>query len=99
MRGHELACGAPPFVSDNPFELAGLHVREAIEAPSQHGSSLGLSGDALLLRFLAKSPSDRFQNQDEALQSIDDLRTPHLPIQAPVPPRPRFWVKHRCSGT
>ena len=58
---YELACGAPPFVSDNHFELAGQHVREAVEPPSQRGSSLGPAGDALLLRFLAKSTSDRVQ--------------------------------------
>ena len=29
---YELACGAPPFVSDNHFELAGKHDREASRA-------------------------------------------------------------------
>ena len=32
---YELACGAPPFVSDNHFELASQHVREAVETPSR----------------------------------------------------------------
>src|SRR5262249_18829298 len=27
---HELACGAPPFVVDSPYELAARHVREAV---------------------------------------------------------------------
>jgi serine/threonine protein kinase len=76
---HELACGHPPFVSDNPFELAGKHVREAVEPPSQRGSRLGPAGDSLLLRLLAKSPSDRFQNLDDALQSIDELRASLIP--------------------
>jgi serine/threonine protein kinase len=76
---YELVCGAPPFVSDNHFELAGQHVRDAVVPPSQRGSILGPAGDALLLRFLAKSTSDRIQNLDEALQSIDDLHTALLP--------------------
>ena len=25
---HELTCGRPPFVADNPFELAGMHLHE-----------------------------------------------------------------------
>jgi serine/threonine protein kinase/uncharacterized caspase-like protein len=76
---YELACGAPPFVSDNHFELAHQHVREVVEPPSQRGSSLGPAGDSLLLRFLAKSTSDRVQNLDEALQSIDDLHAAFVP--------------------
>ncbi len=83
---YELACGGPPFVSDNPFELAGQHVREAVELPSQRGSNLGPAGDALLLRFLAKSTSDRLQNLDDALQSIDDLHTALFPRVKPNAP-------------
>ncbi len=83
---YELACGAPPFVSDNHFELAGRHVREAVEPPSQHGSSLGPAGDALLLRFLAKSTPDRLQNLDEALQFIDDLHAALFPRVKPRAP-------------
>ena len=80
---YELACGAPPFVSDNHIELAGRHVREAVEPPSRRGSSLGPAGDAVLLRFLAKSTSDRHQNLDEALQSIEDLHAALFPaVQA-----------------
>jgi serine/threonine-protein kinase len=52
---YELACGAPPFVSDNPFEVAGKHVNETVEPPSKRGSTLGAIGDSLLLSFLAKS--------------------------------------------
>ncbi len=83
---YELACGVPPFVSDNHFELAGRHVREAVEPPSQRGSSLGPAGDAVLLRFLAKSTSDRHQNLDEALQSIDDLHAVLFPKPKPKAP-------------
>ena len=32
---YELACGSPPFISDNPFELAGMHDREAAVPPSR----------------------------------------------------------------
>jgi serine/threonine protein kinase len=86
---YELACGAPPFVSDNPFELGARHVREAAVPPSQRSSSLGPVGDAFLLRLLAKSPSDRFQSLDEALQAVDDLHTalfPRVKLKAPSAP-------------
>jgi serine/threonine protein kinase len=86
---YELACGAPPFVSDNHYELAGKHVRDAVEPASQRGSSLGMPGDPLLLRFLAKLPSDRVQDLDEALLSIDDLHAvlvPRVKVKAPTAP-------------
>ncbi len=70
---YELACGAPPFVSDNYFELAGMHDRETVEAPSRRGSRLGPGGDSLILRLLAKSPSDRLASLDGAIEALDDL--------------------------
>ena len=76
---YELACGAPPFVSDNHYELSGLHVREAVLPPSQRGSSLGQAGDALLFRFLAKAPSNRVQNLGEAHQCVEDLHAALFP--------------------
>jgi serine/threonine protein kinase len=83
---YELACGVPPFVSDNHIELAGQHVRDAVEPPSRRGSSLSPTADALLLRFLAKSTSDRVQNLDEALESIDELHAALFPRVKPKAP-------------
>jgi serine/threonine protein kinase len=86
---YELASGAPPFVSDNHFELASQHVRDDVVAPSRRGSSVGPAGDALFLRFLAKSPADRVQNLVEALQHIDDLHAalvPRVKVNAPSTP-------------
>ena len=70
---YELACGTPPFVSDNHFELATKHDREAVDPPSQRGSRLGPKGDSIVHRFLAKAPSDRFENLEMAVQAIDEL--------------------------
>ncbi len=83
---YELACGNPPFISDNHFELAGKHDREAVELPSRLGSCLGPAGDALLLRLLAKSPSDRFADLEMALQSLDELRAALRPANKPDEP-------------
>jgi serine/threonine protein kinase len=71
---YELACGAPPFVSDNPFELATRHDREVVEPPGRRGSRLGEAGDRLILQLLAKSAADRFRDIEEALEAIDALR-------------------------
>jgi len=83
---YELSCGAPPFISDNPFELAGKHDRDAVEPPSRRGSRLGPAGDPLLLRFLAKSPSDRYADLDAATRAIDELQAAMRPKAKPHAP-------------
>jgi serine/threonine protein kinase len=86
---YELCCGAPPFVSDSHFELAAKHDREAVEHPSRRGSCLGPAGDSVLLRFLAKSPSDRFADVDAACRAIDELEHAIRPKTRPdLPSRP-----------
>jgi serine/threonine protein kinase len=83
---YELACGKPPFVSDNYFELAGQHDRGGMETPSRGGSRLGRSGDQFILRLLSKSPSDRFPNLDAAIAALDDLRARSRPSAEPLAP-------------
>ena len=68
---HELACGLPPFVADNPFQLSAMHVQSPLEAPSHRGSRLRLPGDALLLKLLAKSPSDRYTTSRDLLRDLE----------------------------
>ncbi len=70
---YELACGAPPFVSDNHYELAAKHGHEEPDPPSRRGSLLGPAGDSLILRLLAKAPSGRPADLETALQALEDL--------------------------
>jgi len=74
---YELACGMPPFVSDNYHELASRHVHETITPPSRRGSRLGPAGDPLLMKLLARSPEDRYAQVDEVLQALAGLES-HL---------------------
>jgi serine/threonine protein kinase len=70
---YELVCGAPPFVSDNFHELAARHIHDPITPPSQRGSSLGVAGDATILKLLARSPAERYDTVEEVLQAIASL--------------------------
>src|SRR5262249_23699215 len=65
---YELACGAPPFISDNYLQLAANHMYEAIVEPSHRGSNLGSEGDKVLLRLLATSPTRRYSKTEDVLQ-------------------------------
>jgi serine/threonine protein kinase len=73
---YELACGEPPFVSDNYLELAARHAHEAVVPPSQRGSRLGPLGDELLLKLLARSPAARPARATEVLRALDMLEAP-----------------------
>lgn len=71
---HELACGKPPFESDNYLALVAMHARDPVPRPSQRGSVLGSAGDAFLLKLLAKSPADRFGGMEQVIDALDLLK-------------------------
>jgi serine/threonine protein kinase len=84
--GYELACGEPPFVSDNYLELASLHMHDTIVPPSQRGSRLGKKGDGVLLKLLARSPADRYARVEDILQAFGGLAA--LEVTRGRQPRP-----------
>ena len=63
--------GRPPFDSDSLEELGRLHREAPVPDPRRlvHGADPGLS--RLVLRCLAKSPSDRPQSVDELLEWLE----------------------------
>jgi serine/threonine protein kinase len=84
---YELACGRAPFVSDNAFEVATMHAREAAEPPGRRGSRLGPDVDAFVMRLLAKSPEGRFDSLAAALDALGGvLRARRAPPAVSAPP-------------
>jgi serine/threonine protein kinase len=87
---YELACGEPPFVSDNFWELAAKHGREPIPPPASRGSSLGENGDQFLLCLLSATPAERFDTLSEARAALCFDRPaaqtlPEVLIKAAIP--------------
>jgi serine/threonine protein kinase len=86
---YELACGSPPFVSDNHFELAGKHEREHPVLPSRRGSVLGLAGDPPILGLLAKIQEERLADPAAVLRALDELNLALRPqVKDSSPPDP-----------
>jgi serine/threonine protein kinase len=86
---YELACGSPPFLSDNHFELAAMHDREAAVPPSRRGSVFGTAGDALILGLLAKLPAERLAGSHSVMTALDQLDRTLRPLGAePSPAAP-----------
>ena len=74
---YELACGARLRSSRivTSSWLAGTFASPSSSSRQARQQPRARPVTAVLLRFLAKSTSDRIQSVDEALQSIDDLRS------------------------
>jgi serine/threonine protein kinase len=84
----ELLCGQPPFVSDDPFELAHHHQATPANRPSARGAAVGPTVDSFVLRLLAKSPADRYADAAELLIALEELRSPPKQPDPPPPPPP-----------
>ncbi|WP_024876964.1 Stk1 family PASTA domain-containing Ser/Thr kinase [Saccharomonospora piscinae] len=62
---YELVTGDPPFTGDSPVAVAYQHVREAPQPPSESNPSVTPELDAVVLKALAKSTSERYQSAAE----------------------------------
>jgi eukaryotic-like serine/threonine-protein kinase len=70
---YELLVGRPPFVGDSPVSVAYQHVRETPLPPSQLDPEISLEIDAVVLKALAKDPSERYQTAREMKDDITRL--------------------------
>jgi eukaryotic-like serine/threonine-protein kinase len=70
---YELLVGRPPFVGDSPVSVAYQHVRETPLPPSQLDPEISPEIDAVVLKALAKDPSERYQTAREMKDDISRL--------------------------
>ena len=68
---YELLLGQTPFRGDTPYAIVHEHIYTAPTPPSEIKAELGPEVDAVLLKALAKSPSQRYQT---ALALMTDLK-------------------------
>src|SRR6476620_9257586 len=62
---YELLTGQVPFTGDTPVEIAMKHLSTIPEPPSARRDDVPPNVDMVVLRALAKDPSDRFQSAEE----------------------------------
>ena len=83
---YHMVTGRPPFLGDNPLAIIGQHVNIRPVAPTWHVPQCPKQLDALILRLLAKNPSERPQSVSDvlyALEAIDIIETTEEPSPAP----------------
>jgi beta-lactam-binding protein with PASTA domain/tRNA A-37 threonylcarbamoyl transferase component Bud32 len=77
----EMVTGRAPFLGDSPVAVASKHVLEQPTPPSQLNNDVSPDLDAVILRALAKNPSNRYQSAVEFREDLERVRR-GLPVEA-----------------
>jgi eukaryotic-like serine/threonine-protein kinase len=67
---YALLTGRPPFDGATPLDAMIAHVHDEVVQPSQHRPDVPADLERIVLRCLAKSPTDRFQDVDSLEQAL-----------------------------
>ena len=68
---YELLTGAVPFTGETPVEIAMKHLSQTPEAPSAIRPEISRDLDLVVLRALAKEPSDRYRSAAELDRDLE----------------------------
>jgi class 3 adenylate cyclase/sugar phosphate isomerase/epimerase len=82
---YEMVTGRAPFLGDDPVAIISQHINTAPVAPSWHNPQVPRALESLILRLLAKDPSERPDNASaipEALQAIVATASTTTPVAA-----------------
>ena len=70
---YEMVTGRSPFLVDDSVAIIGQHINTPPVAPTWHNSECPRALEALILRLLAKDPSERHQLATDVLAALDGL--------------------------
>jgi beta-lactam-binding protein with PASTA domain/predicted Ser/Thr protein kinase len=76
---YEMLTGKTPFTGDTPIEIAMKHLNEAPRPPSEHRTEIPPELDQIVLRALAKDPTERYQTAEEFSEDLDRVEA-GLPV-------------------
>ncbi len=80
---YELLTGSVPFEGDSPVTVALKQVSEEPAPPSARNPEVSGALDAVVMRALAKDPSQRFQSADEFIVALGQAREGIAPAPTP----------------
>jgi eukaryotic-like serine/threonine-protein kinase len=83
---YEMLTGRPPFTGDSPVSIAYKHVRENPVPPSRLNDDVTQSLEAVVMKMLAKNPTNRYQTAAELLEDLERVRQGLPPLATPVLP-------------
>jgi serine/threonine-protein kinase len=70
---YELLTGTVPFTGETPVEIAMKHLSQAPVPPSTHRPEIPRDLDYVVLRALAKDPSDRYHSAEEMDSDLERI--------------------------
>ena len=82
---YEMVTGRPPFLGDDAVAIIGQHINTPPVAPTWHNSQCPRPLEALIMRLLAKNPSERPESATDvlaALEAIDLTKSVEQPAVA-----------------
>jgi serine/threonine protein kinase/sugar lactone lactonase YvrE len=83
---YEMVTGRRPFEAKDPISVAVMHVSRAPQPPSEIVGNLPADWDAIILKALAKGPSDRYPSAAALQEAIAGASDDMIGPPAPVPP-------------
>ena len=74
---YEMVTGRPPFLGDDAVAIIGQHINTPPVSPTWHNAQCPRPVEALVMRLLAKNPSERPESATDVLSALDaiDLAT------------------------
>jgi beta-lactam-binding protein with PASTA domain len=81
---YELLTGSVPFEGESAVTIALKQVSVEAVPPSQRNPEVGPALDAVVMRSLAKDPSQRFASADEFIAALQQAREGIVPAPAPL---------------
>ena len=70
---YELLTGRPPFLGTNAINISFKHIKEQPQPPSNFNKEISKDLDNVVLKLLAKNPSDRYQTPEEVIKDLMKL--------------------------
>ncbi len=70
---YEMVTGRPPFVGDDNIGIISQHINTPPVAPSWHNSLCSRPLEALIMRLLAKNPTQRPESASDVLKALESL--------------------------
>jgi hypothetical protein len=68
---YEMICVRPPFLGDDNIAIIGHHINTPPVAPTWHRSDCPRPLESLIMRLMAKNPSERPENASDVLAALE----------------------------
>ena len=80
---YEMVTGRVPFDGESAVTIALKHVSEIPTPPCEINAAISPQLQAVIMRSLAKDPSQRFATADEFIDALEQARAGTMPAEAP----------------